>query len=168
MPALNILKYQRPWAEYSEVPKTSNEKFRKFRRLILNILEARCPHWIFCWTRDQNWIFWRTRDQKLYSGGPETKTPGGAIKTMQNQGQVPSNVHISTPLFQKTVYFSKICFGTPLLKIFGGMSKFRIYMWKWWPVYNFNSARTLKKLLSSSVEVTSSLPNSDTQKDLLM
>jgi hypothetical protein len=36
-------------------------------------------------------------------------------------------------------------------------------------VYNFNSvARALKKLLSADVEVTSTLPNSDTQKDVLM
>ncbi len=40
---------------------------------------------------------------------------------------VPSNAHISTPFFQKTVFFSKICFGSPL-KIFGGMSKFGIYV----------------------------------------
>jgi hypothetical protein len=26
---------------------------------------------------------------------------------------VPSNAHISTPFFQKTVFFSKICFGNP-------------------------------------------------------
>ncbi len=26
---------------------------------------------------------------------------------------VPSNAHISTPFFQKTVFFSKICFGDP-------------------------------------------------------
>ncbi len=42
------------------------------------------------------------------------------------------------------------------------------YMWKLSPAYNFNSARALKKLISSGVEVTSSLPNFDTQKDLLM
>jgi hypothetical protein len=40
------------------------------------------------------------------------------------------------------------------------------YMWKWSPVYNFNNARALKKLLSAGVEVTSTLPNSDTLKDV--
>jgi hypothetical protein len=34
--------------------------------------------------------------------------------------------------------------------------------------YNFNSARALKKLLSAGVEVTSTLPNSDTLQDLQM
>ncbi len=29
------------------------------------------------------------------------------------QTEVPSNDHISTPFFQKTVIFSKICFGSP-------------------------------------------------------
>jgi hypothetical protein len=42
------------------------------------------------------------------------------------------------------------------------------YLWKWSPVYNFNSARALKKLISAGVEVTSTLPISDTQKDLLI
>ncbi len=42
------------------------------------------------------------------------------------------------------------------------------YMWLRSQVYNFNSASALKKLISASVEVTSTLPNSDTQKDLLM
>jgi hypothetical protein len=26
---------------------------------------------------------------------------------------IPSNAHISTPFFQKTVFFYKICFGSP-------------------------------------------------------
>jgi hypothetical protein len=50
-------------------------------------------------------------------------------------------------LFSENSVFSKIFFGKP-------PSKF--------------SARALKKLLSAGVEVTSTLPNSDTQKDLLM
>ncbi len=41
------------------------------------------------------------------------------------------------------------------------MSKFGIYVIMS-PVYNFNSARALKKLLSAGVEVSSTLPNSDT------
>ncbi len=83
---------------------------------------------------------------------------------------LPSIAHISTPFFHKTVFFfSKIFFGKP--------SKFlevclnSEYMWKWSPVYNFNSARALKKIISAvsaGVEDTSTLPNSDTQKDLLM
>jgi hypothetical protein len=41
---------------------------------------------------------------------------------------IPSNAHISTPFFQKTVFFCRIFFGKPPLKIFGGMSKFGIYL----------------------------------------
>ena len=37
---------------------------------------------------------------------------------------IPADAHISTPFFQKTVFFSKIFFGKPPSKIFGGMSKF--------------------------------------------
>ncbi len=44
-----------------------------------------------------------------------------------NNLYIPSNAQISTPFFQKTVFFSKICFGNPP-KIFRGMSKFRIYV----------------------------------------
>jgi hypothetical protein len=36
---------------------------------------------------------------------------------------IPSNTQISTPFFQKTVFFSNIFFGKPPFKIFGGMSK---------------------------------------------
>jgi hypothetical protein len=36
------------------------------------------------------------------------------------------------------------------------------YMWYWSPVYNFNRARALKKLLSACVEVNATLPKSDT------
>ncbi len=80
---------------------------------------------------------------------------------------IPSNAHISTPLFQKTVFFSKICFGNPPTKFLQECLNSE-NMWQWSQVYNFNSARALKKLLSSGVEVTSTLPNSDKQKDLLM
>jgi hypothetical protein len=41
---------------------------------------------------------------------------------------IPSKAHISTPFFKKTVFFSKICFGSPSLKNFGGMSKIGIYV----------------------------------------
>ncbi len=47
------------------------------------------------------------------------------------------------------------------------MSKFEIYVIAKSSL-QFYSARALKKLLSEGVEVTSTLPNSDTQKDLLM
>ncbi len=56
---------------------------------------------------------------------------------------LPSNAHISTPFFQKIVFFSKICFCSPPLKICGGLLKFE-YMWYWSPVYNFNRERALK------------------------
>ncbi len=75
------------------------------------------------------------------------------------------NAHILTPFFQKIMFFSKICYGT---------SKFlevclnSEYMWKWSQVYNFNSARAIKKLLSAGFEVTCTLPNFDTLQDLLM
>jgi hypothetical protein len=78
---------------------------------------------------------------------------------------LPSNAHISTPFFHKTVFFSKMFFGKPPSKFLEVCLHWE-YMWKWSPVYNFNSARALKKLISAGVEVT--LPNSDTQKDLLM
>jgi hypothetical protein len=48
--------------------------------------------------------------------------------SFSNSMFIPSNAHISTPFFQKTVFFSKICFGNPPLKIFGGMSKFGTYI----------------------------------------
>ncbi len=70
------------------------------------------------------------------------------------------------PFFQKTVFFSKIFFGKPPSK-FLEVCLNSEYMWKC-PVYNFNSAKALKKLISAGVEVTSTLPNSDTQKDLPM
>ncbi len=81
--------------------------------------------------------------------------------------ELPSNTHISTPFCQKTVFFSTICFGNPPSK-FLELCLNSEYMWKWSPVYNFNSARAPKKLISSGVKVTSTLPNFDTQKDLLI
>jgi hypothetical protein len=48
-------------------------------------------------------------------------------RTILRRKDVPSNAHISTPFFQKTVFFSKICFGNPP-QIFGGMTKFGIYV----------------------------------------
>ena len=75
---------------------------------------------------------------------------------------VPSNAHILIPFFQKTVFFSNIFFGNPpskFLEVFLNSE----YLWKWSPVYNFNSARALKKLLSAGVEVTSTLPNWHTE-----
>ncbi len=82
------------------------------------------------------------------------------------------NVRIRTQraaatFFQKTVFFSKIFFGKPPSKFLEECLILE-YKWKWSPVYNFNSAKALKKLLSAGVEVTSIFPNSDTQKDLLM
>ncbi len=56
-------------------------------------------------------------------------------------------------LFWKIVVFSKICLGSPPSK-FLEVCIISEYMWLWSPVYNFNSARALKKLLSASVEVT--------------
>ncbi len=76
---------------------------------------------------------------------------------------VPSNAHISTPFF----HISKIFIGKPLSK-FLEVCLNSEYMWKWSPVYNFNSAMALKTLNSAGVEVTSILLNSDKQKDLLM
>ncbi len=87
--------------------------------------------------------------------------PGHA--DLQHLKYLPSNGHISTPFFQKTVFFSKICLVPP--------SKFlevclnSEYMWKWSQVKNFNNAMAIKKLLSAGVEVTSTLPNSDTLQD---
>ncbi len=78
---------------------------------------------------------------------------------------LPPNSHISTPFFHKTAFFSKIFFGKPPSKLLEVCLN-SVYMWKWSPVYNFNRARV--KLISSGVEVTSTLPNSHTQKDLLM
>ncbi len=46
------------------------------------------------------------------------------------------------PFFRK-VFFSEICFRNPPLKIFGGMSKFGIYVIMK-SIYNFNRARALK------------------------
>ncbi len=74
---------------------------------------------------------------------------------------IPSNAHFSTPFFKKIVFFSKICFGSPPSK-FLEVCLNSEYMWKWSQVYNFNSARALKKLLSAT------LPNSDTLQDLLI
>jgi hypothetical protein len=73
---------------------------------------------------------------------------------------IPSNAYILTLIFRKTVVFSKICLGTSLSKFLEVCINSE-YMWYWIPVYNFNSARALKKLLSASVEVTATLPNSD-------
>ncbi len=70
-------------------------------------------------------------------------------------------------LFQETVFFSQIFFGKPPSK-FLEVCLNSEYMWKWSPVYNFNSARALEKLISAGAKVTSIMPNSDTQKDLLM
>ncbi len=61
---------------------------------------------------------------------------------------VPSNAHISTPFFQKIVFFSKICFGSPPSKILEVCLNSES-MWKWSQVYSFNSARAIKKLLSA-------------------
>ncbi len=69
---------------------------------------------------------------------------------LMNYRQTPIFRH---PFCQKTVFFSKICFGNPPSK-FLEVCLNSEYMWKWSPVYNFNSARALKKLLSSGVEVT--------------
>jgi hypothetical protein len=43
---------------------------------------------------------------------------------------LPSNAHILLPLFQKTLFFSKIFFGKPPSKLLEvrGMSKFGIYV----------------------------------------
>ncbi len=79
---------------------------------------------------------------------------------------VLSNAHILTSFFQKCFSLKYVLVAPP--------SKFlevclkSEYMWYWSPVYKFNSERALKRLLSADVEVTSTLPNSDTQKDLLM
>jgi hypothetical protein len=81
--------------------------------------------------------------------------------------RIPSNAHISTPFFQKTVFFSKICFGKPPSK-FLEVCLNSEYMWYWSPVYNFNCERALKKLLSAGVAVTSTSPNSGTLQDLQM
>ncbi len=67
---------------------------------------------------------------------------------------VPSNAHILTPFFQKTVFFSKVFFGKPPSKFLEVCLNSK-YMWQWSPVYNFNSTRALKKLFSAGVEVTS-------------
>jgi hypothetical protein len=82
---------------------------------------------------------------------------------------LPPKAHILKPFFRKTVFFSKIFFGKPPSKFLEVClkSKFGIYV-KMKSSYNFNGARALKKLISAGVEVTSTLPNSDTQKDLLM
>ncbi len=56
---------------------------------------------------------------------------------------LPSNAHISTLFFHKTVFFSKIFFGKPHSK-FLEVCLNSEYMWKWSPVYNFNS-KSLKK-----------------------
>ncbi len=58
---------------------------------------------------------------------------------------LPSNAHIATPFFQKTVFFSKIFLGKPPSK-FLEVCLNSEHMWKWSPVYNFNSVRALKKL----------------------
>ncbi len=73
---------------------------------------------------------------------------------------IPSNAHISTPFFHKTVFFSKIFFGKSPSKFLEVWLNSE-YMWLWSSVYNFNSTRALKKLLSAGVKVTSTLPNSD-------
>jgi hypothetical protein len=33
--------------------------------------------------------------------------------SLECKGIIPSNAHISTPFFQKIVFFFKICFGSP-------------------------------------------------------
>ncbi len=66
--------------------------------------------------------------------------------------ELPSNAHISTPFFRKTVFFSKIFLGKPPSK-FLEVCPNSEYIWKWSPVYNFSSARALKKLISAGVEV---------------
>ncbi len=66
------------------------------------------------------------------------------------------------PFYRKQCFSLKYSLVNPL-KIFGGMSKYEIYVIAKSSL-QFNSARALKKLLSKGVEVT----NSDTQKDLLM
>ncbi len=56
---------------------------------------------------------------------------------------IPSNSHISTPFFRKTVVFSKICLGSPPYKVLEVYINSE-YMWYWSPVYIFNSVRALK------------------------
>ncbi len=82
-------------------------------------------------------------------------------------GTVLSNVHISTPFFRKTVLFFKVCFSNTPWK-FLGVCLNSESMWRWIPVYNFKTTCALKKLFLTGVEVTATLPNSDTYKDLLM
>ncbi len=58
--------------------------------------------------------------------------------------------YLYTLFSENCVFLSNIFWELPL-KIFGECLNSE-YMWQWSPIYNFNSATTLKKLLSSGVE----------------
>ncbi len=79
----------------------------------------------------------------------------------KNFYRFPSNVHISTPSFQKTVFFFKMCFGNTTWKFLWVCLNFGIYVMMI-PVDKFKKTCALKKLFLTGVEVTATLPNSDT------
>ncbi len=54
---------------------------------------------------------WRTTRGRYSPRGPSGTT--GSSSTSFQVINVPSNAHISTPFFHKTVFFSKIFFGKP-------------------------------------------------------
>jgi hypothetical protein len=72
------------------------------------------------------------------------------------------------PFFRKQCFSLKYVFVTPPpTKIFGGVSKFGIYVIMKSSL-QFQQCKGPKKATFPGVVVTSTLPNSDTQKDLLM
>ncbi len=81
--------------------------------------------------------------------------------------RVLPNAHSSTLFFSENSFLKNMSWKGPHLK-FLQICLNSESVWWWSSVYNFNSARALKMLLSADVEVTSTLPNSNTHKDLLM
>jgi hypothetical protein len=81
-------------------------------------------------------------------------------------------IYCQTPIFQHPFFIKqwfslKYSMVRPPQNFWRYVYVFGIYV-KMKSSLQFNSARALKKLISAGVEVTSTLPNSNTQKDLLM
>ncbi len=84
------------------------------------------------------------------------RSPGSGInqayrllqyKSTKRINCIPSNVHISTPFFRKTVFFFKICFGNILWK-FLGVCLNSEFMWQWIPVHNLRQHAPSKSCFS--------------------
>jgi hypothetical protein len=108
---------------------------------------------------------------KLSLAGNNLIIPDQGEFGLYHPGWGRENRYSQTLIFRHP-FFRKQCFSLKYslvssLKIFEGMSKFGIYVIMKSSL-QFKQCKGLKKLLSACVEVTSALPNSDTQKDLLM